>query len=69
MLETGDLGAGDRIEVVERPDHDVTIGRTFRAFTTERHLLAELAPARAALPARNRPKVDAAIAARTGASA
>ena len=69
VLETGDLGAGDRIEVVERPDHDVTIGLAFRAFTTERHLLADLAPALPALPERNRPKVDAAIAERTGASA
>jgi MOSC domain-containing protein YiiM len=69
VLETGDLGAGDRIDVVERPDHDVTIGRAFRAFTTERHLLADLAPARAALPARNRPAVDAAVAERAGASA
>jgi len=69
VLETGDLGAGDVIEVVERPDHDVTIGMTFRAFTTERHLLADLAPARGALPERNRPKVDAALAERSGASA
>jgi MOSC domain-containing protein YiiM len=69
VLETGDLGAGDRIDVVERPDHGVTIGMTFRAFTTERHLLADLAPARAALPERNRPKVDAALAERAGAPA
>jgi MOSC domain-containing protein YiiM len=69
VLETGDIGAGDRIEVVERPEHDVTIGTTFRAFTTERHLLASLAPARAVLPARDRPKVDAALAERAGATA
>ena len=69
VLEAGDLGSGDRIDVVERPDHDVTIGMTFRAFTTERHLLADLAPARAALPERNRPTVDAAVAERAGASA
>ncbi|MGK5113335.1 MULTISPECIES: MOSC domain-containing protein [unclassified Geodermatophilus] len=68
VLATGDLGAGDRIEVVERPDHDITIGMTFRASTTEPHLLAELAPARAALPERNRSKVDAALAGRTGAT-
>ena len=68
VLETGDLGAGDRIEVVVRPDHDITIGTTFRAFTTERHLLATLAPARAVLPARDRPKVDAALAERAGAT-
>jgi hypothetical protein len=47
----------------------VTIGRAFRAFTTEQQLLADLAPARAALPARNRPKVDAALSERAGASA
>ena len=66
VLETGDIGAGDAIELVERPDHGVTIGMTFRAFTTERHLLPDLAPARAALPVRNRPAVDAAIAERAG---
>ena len=68
VLQTGVLGAGDAIEVVERPDHDVTIGATFRAFTTEQHRLADLAPALAALPLRNRPKVEAAIAERAGAS-
>jgi MOSC domain-containing protein YiiM len=69
VLETGDVGAGDRIVVVERPDHGVTIGLVFRAFTTDRHRLADLAPVRAALPERNRPAVDAALAERTGASA
>jgi len=66
VLETGDLGAGDAIEVVERPAHGLTIGLTFRAFTTERDLLADLAPARAVLPQRNRSAIDAAVAARTG---
>jgi MOSC domain-containing protein YiiM len=69
VLETGDVGAGDRIEVVERPGHGVTIGTAFRAFTTERHRLADLAPARDVLPARNRPAVDGAVAERTGAGA
>ncbi len=26
IIEPGDVGAGDRIEIVERPEHDVTIG-------------------------------------------
>ncbi|WP_116451421.1 MOSC domain-containing protein [Blastococcus litoris] len=69
VLETGDIGAGDGIEVVERPDHGLTIGFAFRAFTTDQDLLAELAPARDALPTRNRPKLDAAVASRTGAPA
>ncbi|TFV67471.1 UNVERIFIED_ORG: MOSC domain-containing protein [Bacillus sp. AZ43] len=67
VLETGAIGAGDPVEVVERPGHGLTIGTAFRAFTTERALLAELAPAREALPARNRPAVDAAVAERAGA--
>ncbi|HLM05254.1 MAG TPA: MOSC domain-containing protein [Blastococcus sp.] len=68
VLETGDLGAGDPVEV-ERPGHGITVGLAFRAFTTERHRLHELAAARGALPERNRPKVDAALAERSGASA
>jgi MOSC domain-containing protein YiiM len=69
VLEVGDIGAGDPVEVLERPDHGITIGLAFRAFTTDRHLLADLAPARDALPARNRPKVDAAVAERAGTPA
>jgi MOSC domain-containing protein YiiM len=61
VLETGELGAGDRIEVVSRPDHGVTLGLAFRAFTTERARLADLAPVLDVLPARNRPKVLAAL--------
>ena len=30
----GDVGAGDPIEIVHRPDHDVTIGMVERASTT-----------------------------------
>jgi MOSC domain-containing protein YiiM len=38
----GDVGAGDRIEVVHRPTHGVTIGLTFRALTTRPELLPRL---------------------------
>jgi MOSC domain-containing protein YiiM len=69
VLEVGDIGAGDPIEVVERPDHGVTIGLAFRAFTTESELMAELAAARDVLPQRNRRRVDMAVAERSGASA
>ncbi|TCM43513.1 MOSC domain-containing protein [Kribbella sp. VKM Ac-2568] len=31
VLKTGTLGAGDRIEVLSRPDHEVTIGVMFAA--------------------------------------
>ena len=30
IVEPGDVGAGDRIEIAERPDHDVTIGMLSR---------------------------------------
>lgn len=36
IIVEGDLGAGDEIRVVERPDHDVTTGDIFRIFTRDR---------------------------------
>jgi MOSC domain-containing protein YiiM len=39
VLETGTVQAGDPLEVVERRDHDLTVGLMFRALTTERELL------------------------------
>ncbi|RBY94746.1 MOSC domain-containing protein [Blastococcus sp. TBT05-19] len=68
VLETGELGAGDAIEVVSRPDHDVTIDLTFRAWTTQKYRAAQLEPALASLPERNRAKAAARIAARTTAA-
>jgi MOSC domain-containing protein YiiM len=41
----GSIKAGDRIEVVHRPDHEVTVSLVFRALTTEPGLLPELLPA------------------------
>lgn len=43
VVEEGVICAGDEVEVVERRDHAVTVGFAFRALTTERHLLPELA--------------------------
>jgi MOSC domain-containing protein YiiM len=39
VIETGTVRAGDSIVVVDRPDHDVTIGLVFRALTLEPELL------------------------------
>ena len=39
VIETGTVRAGDSIAVVDRPDHDVTIGLVFRALTLEPELL------------------------------
>ncbi|MBM7808135.1 MOSC domain-containing protein YiiM [Geodermatophilus bullaregiensis] len=62
VLETGDVGAGDAVEVVERPTHGVTTGRLFRATTTQRYRIAEIAPALAHLPVKDRPKIAERIA-------
>ena len=67
VLETGELGAGDSVEVVARPDHGITVETAFRIATTQQHRLPELAPALQYLPVKDQPKVAAKIEARTGA--
>jgi MOSC domain-containing protein YiiM len=42
VIEAGDIRAGDPVEIVHRPDHDVTVALAFRAFTREPRLLPEL---------------------------
>jgi MOSC domain-containing protein YiiM len=37
IVVEGDVGAGDEIEVVERPNHDLTIRDVFRIYTRDRH--------------------------------
>ena len=66
VLDTGNVGAGDAVEVVYRPDHDVTTGRTFRALTTQPYRLPELEPALSFLPVKDQAKIAAKIQARTG---
>ena len=36
IVVEGDMGAGDKIRVVERPDHDLTIRDVFRIYTRDR---------------------------------
>ena len=69
VLETGDVGAGDEVEIVSRPDHGITVETAFRITTTESKRLPELAPALAFLPVKDQPKLRAKIDARTGAAA
>jgi MOSC domain-containing protein YiiM len=69
VLETGDVGAGDAVEVVSRPGHGITVERGFRIATTEKSRLPELAPVLAHLPVKDRPKMAAGIERRTGAPA
>jgi MOSC domain-containing protein YiiM len=49
VIEPGEIRAGDPVEVVHRPGHDVTVGLQFRAVTTERELLPRLLAAGEAL--------------------
>ena len=42
MIEPGEIQAGDEIEIVHRPDHDVTVALTFQALTVEPELLPRL---------------------------
>jgi MOSC domain-containing protein YiiM len=49
VLTPGAIRAGDPIEVIDRPDHDVTVSLLFKATTTERELLPQLLAAEAYL--------------------
>jgi MOSC domain-containing protein YiiM len=47
IVEEGPIEAGDRIEVISRPDHEVTMELFCRAYFGERDLLPDLLAARA----------------------
>ncbi len=49
VIEPGEVRSGDAIEVVSRPDHDVTVGLLFRAMTTESEHLPRVVAAGDAL--------------------
>ncbi|MFD5642101.1 MOSC domain-containing protein [Streptomyces anulatus] len=49
VIEPGAVRAGDPVEIVHRPDHEVTAALQFRAVTTERTLLPALLAAGDAL--------------------
>jgi MOSC domain-containing protein YiiM len=42
VINPGTVRAGDRVEVTDRPDHDVTVAVVFRAILTEPALLPQL---------------------------
>jgi MOSC domain-containing protein YiiM len=42
IVESGDVTAGDRVEVVERPAHQLTIGRFAEIYLTDRDAVGEL---------------------------
>jgi MOSC domain-containing protein YiiM len=45
IVREGDVGAGDAVEVVHRPEHGVTVALVAHVFLHDRGRLAELAPA------------------------
>lgn len=47
VVEPGEIAAGDPVEVVHRPDHEVTVALSFRALTGEPELLPRLLVAEA----------------------
>jgi len=49
VIESGQVQAGDPIEIMSRPDHDVTVSVSFLAFTIEPDLLPRLLAADALL--------------------
>jgi MOSC domain-containing protein YiiM len=42
VIEPGSVHAGDQVDVVQRPAHDVTVGLVFRALTLESELLPHI---------------------------
>lgn len=49
VIRPGEISAGDPIEIVHRPDHDITVALTFRATMNEHELLPRLLAAGEAL--------------------
>jgi MOSC domain-containing protein YiiM len=61
VVAEGEIRAADPVTVIARPDHDVTIGVTFRALTLEPDLLPRLLDA-AALPTALRERIARRVA-------
>ncbi|QFR02926.1 MOSC domain-containing protein [Streptomyces phaeolivaceus] len=49
VIRAGEIRAGDPIEIVHRPDHDITVALSFRATMNQRSLLPRLLEAGEAL--------------------
>ncbi|MCZ2814980.1 MOSC domain-containing protein [Modestobacter sp. VKM Ac-2984] len=61
VLETGEVGAGDAVTIVSRPDHGVTVASAFRIVMTEKSRLPELTPVLPFLAEKDRPVLAARI--------
>jgi MOSC domain-containing protein YiiM len=67
VLQTGEIGAGDAVDVLSCPVHGITVETAFRIATTEKSRLHELLPAVIHLPVKDQPKVTALIEKRLAA--
>nr|WP_211661052.1 MOSC domain-containing protein [Modestobacter muralis] len=61
VLETGEIGAGDAVGVVSRPDHGITVQTGFRIVMTQRARLPELEPALPFMPVKDQSVLAAKI--------
>ena len=62
VVRPGTISAGDPIEVVHRPDHDVTVSLYFRALMSDPELLPRLLAAGDDLPATTRVEAERRLA-------
>ncbi|MCZ2819679.1 MOSC domain-containing protein [Modestobacter sp. VKM Ac-2977] len=69
VLQTGELGAGDEVQVVSRPDHGITVETAFRIVMTQKSRLPELAPVLRYVPTKDQPVLAAKIDKRLAALA
>lgn len=67
VVVEGELRAGDKVTVVHRPGHGVTVRTMFRALTTDRSLLPELLRVDG-LAAKSRARAEAYVAGTTGSA-
>jgi MOSC domain-containing protein YiiM len=61
VLETGEIGSGDEVEIVHRPGHGITVGEGFRIDMREKSRLPELAPVVKYLPVKDQAAYNAKI--------
>ncbi|MEU9736116.1 MOSC domain-containing protein [Streptomyces sp. NPDC048002] len=66
VIEPGEVRAGDSVEILHRPDHEVTVAFLFRAVTTRRDLLPQLLAAGEALHPEELEQARAYVAKRGG---
>ncbi|MQA34123.1 MOSC domain-containing protein [Modestobacter roseus] len=69
VLQTGDVGSGDLVQVHHRPDHGITVETAFRIVMTQKARLPELTPILPFLADKDRPVLAAKIEKRLAARA